>query len=166
MPGPAPPLVSGLQIDEALDFQKRFHVVQRVTWWVLALVPVAAVLGLFGGGLLSERTAGGDAAGVTVRYDRFARITADTQFELQLTRADGPTTVTISRALLDLYRIGEIRPEPERVVTRADSIDYVFAASANGTVLLAVKPDSVGSSSGTVTVAGGAPVRINQFIFP
>jgi hypothetical protein len=103
---------------------------------------------------------------VTVSYDRFARITADTEIELRLARADGPTAVTISRGLLDRYQVSEIRPEPVRVVTRPDHIEYVFAASASGTALLAVQPDAAGSSSGTVTVAGGAPVRVNQFVFP
>jgi hypothetical protein len=166
MPGPAPPVVNGLQIDQALDFQQRFHVVQRIAWWLLALVPVAAVLGLFGGGLFSEKTSGGSAAGVTVSYDRFARMSADTEIQLRLERADGPTGVTISRALLDRYDISEIRPEPERVVTRPKSIQYVFAASAGGSAVFAVQPSSPGSSSGTVTAAGGTPVRINQFVFP
>jgi len=166
MPGPAPPVVSGLQIDQALEFQRRFHVVQRIAWWLLGLVPVAAVAGLFGGGLFSETTAGSPVSGVTVSYDRFARMSADTQIELRLARADGPTAVTISRSLIDRYQVTEIRPEPVRVVTRADRIDYVFAASAGGKALFDVQPDGVGSSSGTVTVAGGAPVRVKQFVFP
>ena len=166
MPGPAPPVVNGLQIDQALDFQRRFHRVQRIAWSVLALVPLAAVAGLFGGGLFGETTAGGPASGATVSYDRFARMSADTQFELRLARADGPTAVTISRSLIDRYQVTEIRPEPERVVTRADRIDYVFAASAGGTALFDVQPDSVGSSSGTVSVVGGVPVQVRQFVFP
>ena len=55
---------------------------------------------------------------------------------------------------------------PVLVVTRPDRVEYVFAASGSGTVLFAVQPDDVGSGSGTVTVAGGAPVRVNQFVFP
>ena len=147
MPGPVPPLVSGLQIDQALDFQQRFHVVQRVVWSVLALVPLAAVAGLFGGGLFSETTAGSRAAGVTVTYERFARITDESEIDLRLARADGPTAVTIRRALLDRYQISEIRPEPLRVVTRPDRIEYVFAASASGTALFAVAPDKVGPAA-------------------
>lgn len=166
MPGPTPPIVNGLQIEQALDFQRRFHAVQRVAWWLLALVPVAAVLGLFGGGLLGETTAGGRAAGLTVSYERFARMTTDTEIELRFTSADGPTSVSISRTLLDRYDISEIRPEPERVVTRPDRIEYVFAAVTDGTARFAVQPSSAGSSSGTVTVAGGLPVRINQFVWP
>jgi hypothetical protein len=44
--------VHGLQIDQALNFQRRFGRVQRVAWGLLALVPVAAIAGLFGGGPL------------------------------------------------------------------------------------------------------------------
>lgn len=166
MPGPAPPVVNGLQIDQALDFQQRFHAIQRIAWSLLALVPIAAVLGLFGGGLLGETTAGGRAAGVEVTYDRFARLSADTKMEVRLTRADGPTAVAIDRTLLDGYDISEIRPEPERVVTRPDRIEYVFAASASGSATFAVQPSTAGSSSGTVTAAGGPPVRVRQFVFP
>ena len=140
----------------------------RLPWvlWLLALVPVAAVAGLFGGGLFSETSAGGGAAGVTVTYDRFARLTADTQLELRLDRADGETAVTISRSLLDAYQVSEIRPEPVRVVTRPDRIEYVFDGSPNGSVLFAVQPGTVGSASGTISVADGEPVHISQFIFP
>jgi len=53
VPGPAPPVVNGLQIDQAMDFQRRFGRFQRVAWWLLAVVPVAAIAGLFGGGLFS-----------------------------------------------------------------------------------------------------------------
>ena len=58
MPGPAPPVLHGLQIDQALDFQRRFDRVQRVAWWLLALVPVAAIAGLFGGGLFRRGRGG------------------------------------------------------------------------------------------------------------
>jgi hypothetical protein len=35
VPGSAPPVVHGLQIDQALGFQRRFECVQRVAWWLL-----------------------------------------------------------------------------------------------------------------------------------
>ena len=123
--------------------------------------------GLFGGGLFGETTAGGRAAGVTVSYDRFARITADTEIELRLERADGPTAVTISRALLDRYQISEIRPEPVRVVTRPDRIEYVVrgVGQRDGAVRRPARR-APGPAAARSTVAGGAPVRVNQFVFP
>ena len=63
VPGPAPPVVHGLQIDQALNFQRRFGRVQRWAWWLLALVPVAAIAGLFGDGLFSEAPRAPNAPG-------------------------------------------------------------------------------------------------------
>jgi hypothetical protein len=166
MPGRAPPVTNGLQIDQALDFQRRFERVQRVAWWILAAIPVAAVAGLFGGGLFSETTAGAQSSGLTVTYDRFGRLSADTQMEVQLARASGSANVAISRDFLDRYDITEIRPHPERVATLADRVVFSFAAEAGGVATISLQPDEVGSSGGTVTATGTRPVRIRQLVYP
>src|SRR3954454_21734248 len=113
MPGPEPPVVNGLQIDQSLDFQRRFRRVQTVAWRVLALVPVASVAGLFGGGLFSHVTAGGP--GATVTFDRFGRRSVDTKREVTVGRAGPPVAISISRDFLDRYDMSEARPQPARV---------------------------------------------------
>src|SRR3954465_14523005 len=118
MPGPEPPVVNGLQIDQSLDFQRRFERVQKLAWRVLALVPIAAVAGLFGGGLFSQVTAGG--AGVTVSYDRFGRRRGATGIGVKVMRARPPVAVSISRRFLDGYDVSEVRPRPEHVTPSAD----------------------------------------------
>jgi hypothetical protein len=158
--------VNGLQIDQALDFQRRFERFQRVAWWLLALVPVAAVAGLFGDGLFSEVTVGSERAGVTVTYERFGRLTADTELELEFARPSRTTDVAISRAFYDRYNMSEMRPEPVRVRTLADAVVFTFAAAPGGRATFFLQPDAVGSSSGTVTVAGGTPVRVKQLVYP
>ena len=166
MPGPAPPVVHGLQIDQALTFQRRFERVQRVAWWLLALVPVAAIAGLFGGGLFSEATAGSERARVTVTYERFGRLTADTELELEFARPARTTDVAISRTFLDRYNTSEVRPQPLRVRTLADAVVFTFAVAPAGRATFFLQPDAVGSSSGTVTVTGGTPVHVKQLVYP
>jgi hypothetical protein len=151
VPGPAPPVVNGLQIDQALSFQRRFGRVQRVAWWLLAVVPVAAIAGLFGGGLFSEVTAGSEGAGVTVTYERFGRRTADTELDLEFAR---PSRTT------------DVRPQPLRVRTLADAVVYTFAAAPRGRATFFLQPNGLGSSSGTVTVTGGTPVHVKQLVYP
>src|SRR4051794_20555004 len=155
MPGPAPPVVNGLQIDQSLDFQRRFERIQTIVWRVLALLPVAAIAGLFGGGLFSQVTAGD--GGVKVSSDRFGRRSVDTQLEVTLVRAQRPVAVSISRDFLDGYDVSEIRPQPERVTAYADRLAYTFAALPRATISFTLQPQGLGSSRGTVTVAGSRP---------
>lgn len=164
MPGPEPPVVNGLQIDQSLDFQRRFDRVQKLAWRVLALLPVAAVAGLFGGGLFSEVTAGG--AGATVTYDRFGRRSVDTQLEVTVGRARSPVAVSLSREFLDRYDLSEIRPQPARVVAEPDRLVYTFAAPPGASVSFTLQPQTLGSSRGTVTVADSPPIQVRQFVYP
>src|SRR4051794_34633887 len=164
MPGPEPPVVNGLQIDQSLDFQRRFQRVQTIAWRVLALVPVAAVAGLFGGGLFSDVTAGG--TGATVSYDRFGRLSVDTHFEVTVVRARTPVAVSITRDFLDGYDVSEVRPPAERVTTYADRLVFTFAALPGGSVSFTLQPQRVGPRSGTVTVGGSPPVPLHQLVYP
>src|SRR4051812_41943747 len=132
VPGPEPPVVNGLQIDQSLDFQRRFGRVQRIAWRVLALLPVAAVAGLFGGGLFSQVTAGD--SGATVSYERFGRRSVDTEVQVTVVRARSPVTVSISRGFLDGYDVSEVRPQPERVTAYADRLVFAFAALPGASV--------------------------------
>jgi hypothetical protein len=159
-------VVDGLQIDQALTFQRRFERVQRVAWWLLALVPVAAIAGLFGGGLFSEATAGSERARVTVTFQRFGRLTADTELQLKFAGPARTTDVAISRAFLDRYDTSEVRPQPLRVRTLANAIVFTFAAAPAGRATFSLTPAEVGSSRGTVTVSGGTPVTVKQLVYP
>jgi hypothetical protein len=164
VPGPEPPVVNGLQIDQSLDFQRRFQRLQTAAWRVLALVPIAAVAGLFGGGLFSEVTARG--AGVTVSYDRFGRRTVDTELQVEVTRARKPVAVSISRGFLDGYDISEVRPQPEHVRAQPDRLVFSFAALPRASVSFTLQPNRLGSSSGTVKVDGSRPVQLRQLVYP
>jgi len=164
VPGPEPPVVNGLQIDQSLDFQRRFRRIQTVAWRVLALLPVAAVAGLFGGGLFSQVTAG--AAGMTVSYDRFGRRSVDTQLQVTLMRARPPVAVSISRGFLDGYDVSEVRPRPEHVTAYADRLVFAFAALPGASVSFTLQPRKLGSSSGSVTVPGSRPVHLHQLVYP
>ena len=164
MPGPAPPVVNGLQIDQSLDFQRRFQRAQTVAWRVLALLPLAAIAGLFGGGLFSQVTTRG--AGVTVSYDRFGRRSVDTQLQVTIMRARTPVAVSISRGFLDGYDVSEVRPQPERVTAQAGRVVFAFAALPGASVSFTLQPQRLGAGSGTVAVAGSRPVRVHQLVYP
>ena len=103
---------------------------------------------------------------MTVTYERFGRLTADTELELEFARPSRTTDVAISRAFLGRYDTSEVRPQPLRVRTVADAVVFTFAAAPAGRATFFLQPDAVGSSSGTVTVTGGTPVQIKQLVYP
>lgn len=67
-----------LQIDEALDYQRRCWIVQRVSWWVLAAFIAGAMMGAFGHGPLSHARAG-DASAFGIEHERIVRRDAPTE---------------------------------------------------------------------------------------
>lgn len=58
----------GLEVSQDLNFQRREWVVQRVGWVVMAVLLVAALLGLFGPGPLSKSIAGSASGPVRAEY--------------------------------------------------------------------------------------------------
>jgi hypothetical protein len=156
--------VGGLQIDQSLEFQHRFHRVQRIAWRLLGLLPILAIAGLFGGGLFSNVTAGDPAARVS--YERFGRLTVDTRIRVVLASPRRPAVVTLDRALLDAYDITEVRPQPSQVEVSANRTSYAFSALPGARVSLTVQPRRLGSVRGAVSVAGARPVQVHQFVYP
>lgn len=76
--------VGDLQVDQDLNYQQREWLVERVAWAVLALVVLAALAGLLGGGPLSQATAGGEGWPLQVQYGRFVHHRGPTDIQIQL----------------------------------------------------------------------------------
>lgn len=86
--------VGDLSIDDDPGFQQHEWRVQRLGWIAALVVLLAAALGLFGGDILSQATAG--EGGLVVEYDRFIRFGAPTTLLLRLSPeavADGAVGV-------------------------------------------------------------------------
>jgi hypothetical protein len=77
---------------------------------------------------------------VTVTYERFGRLTADTELQLKFAGPARTTDVAISRTFLDRYDTSEVRPEPLRVRTRADALVFTFAAAPAGRATMTRAP--------------------------
>jgi hypothetical protein len=73
-----------LQIDEDPDAQRRHWIAERVGWTVITLVILAALLGLFGSGWLSEASVGTPEGALRLEYSRFGRFLAPTTLRLHL----------------------------------------------------------------------------------
>jgi len=167
--------VRDLEVHEDLKFQRRSWLVQRVGWIVMALVLLAALVGLFGGaGLLGgEAKAGSEDAMVSVSYERFLRFMKPTTLQIQLSQEagkEGNVSVWLDREYLDGLQVQQITPQPDAARTGPERLTYVFEVDhLNGpaTITFDLLPEQeIGALRGRVGIGAGEQVSFGQFVYP
>ena len=122
-----------LEISEDMDFQHKEWNAERWGWIFMLIVTIAALLGLFGQGPLSSASAEKDA--LHVRYGRFERLLAASQFNVRLDEAgaqNGEIRLQIDQSLLEAYTVQNIVPEPDSAELAPDQYLYVFKTPQAG----------------------------------
>jgi hypothetical protein len=162
-----------LQIDQDIAFQRRSWTAQRVAWVVMTLVALAALLGLFGPGLLGAAEAGDRNGPLWIEYDRFGRLQAEAtsvKFHLGPGSSPGGTTrISIARPYLERFEITHTAPEPESTEVFSDRYVYVFRnpdPTQSGLVTFYLEPERAGPCRASVGIEGGPSLEIRQFVYP
>jgi hypothetical protein len=149
-------------------FHRREWVMQRIGWAILALLLLAACVGLLGNGPLARRHIA-MAAGV-LNVDRFVRRDANTEWKIATRLAASATDkleVRISSRFLERFRLAGITPEPRSQTASVDSVVFSFAALApREQIVFHVEPQRVGISEGEFQIGGSQPVTVKQFVYP
>ncbi len=128
---------------------------------------MAALLGLFGGGVLSTGTAANEV--MTVEYERFQRVTRLVHFEFRLSPAAGvERKLHLGRTFQENYEITSIVPQPSHSVAARDGLDLTFATSAAtaSQITIWAHPRTYGSVSIDARADGAKPVNFSVFIYP
>lgn len=142
---------------------------QRIGNWVLYAVVAVALLGGFSDGWLSETSRANTQGTLTVEYQRFLRSESDEPFTLRIKgKPDQPVTVRLSGDFMDKFVIQTLRPQP--VITRSSqhAILLTFPATKEGehAVWLLTQPQTAGLFTSYVTLEGGDPVTLKQWVYP
>ncbi len=162
--------VESALVEEDLVFQRRQWTVQRAGWWIVVAVPIAALLGFCGGGIVSARTQNAD--GTHIEYQRFSRRLGST--DLRVTVHDAaPNADTIvlriDRRYLDTMRPATYLPPPRRIESTDQYSDFVFARAPGAlpaVIEIEMHPKVWGKAVGALRVNGGAPVVLHAFVWP
>lgn len=123
---------------------------------------IAAILGLFGEGPLSNKKI--QAGNISVEYERFCRYEHGMEIRLQ-SAGENISTVSIPQDYLKSFRVAEIVPEPEKQVANEGSIQYRFEGSQNNIVSFYLDPIERKSVEGLLQV-NSHPFTIKQTIYP
>ena len=161
--------IGDIQIDQDIDFQQKSWVYQRVGWVIMAVIVVAALLGVFGGGgLLNGVSLGGDDAPLQVEYRPFNRVLSPTPLDLLVRSSGGADEVRVwlSTEYLEYVEVRSVSPEPERVTTSSDRMIYTFRTDGDAVILFELQPQNIGVLSGQIGLEGGDTFSFQQVIYP
>jgi len=161
-----------MEIDEAMEFQRRSWIVQRIGWVFFALVLLLACLGLFGNGPLSDAKAGQENGTLWLEYPRFARFKDEFRITAHVnsgTATEGETMIQLDREYLERVEVSNIIPEPDAEINAPGQVTYVFKtnnANPPFTAYFYLTPREVGMQAGTFQLQNEQVVRFSQFIYP
>ena len=151
----------GLQADRDEAFAVRSGHVARLSRWGLAVVVGLAALGLFGGAgpLVPTTTARG---GLTVRYDRFARLDAPLRLAITVPASDSAFWLTG-----DLGRDLQIESfSPSSVAESLAATGVRYRVASSGAVRIEARPSRFGVLDGAVALDGGERVDLRIVVYP
>ena len=114
-------------VREDMRFQTVTWTVERVAWALLALVPLAAMAGLFSHGPLSNKTAEAANSALSVEYERFQRMTVQARFVVRISSiGTEEVRLRLSPPFQRIYDIQSMQPEPVRSSAGGDGLDLYF----------------------------------------
>lgn len=160
--------VGTLEVHQDLDFQRREWRIQKLGWALMFLFLVAAVLGIFGTGPVSNATVGERDSAAWADYQRFGRRGAPLTLRVHVRPAATQFRVVLDRAYVETVRVQAVTPQPQSTQAAADHLIYIFEAAEPGqatAVTFDLQADQIGLTSGRVQ-AEGRELGFVQFIYP
>jgi hypothetical protein len=120
-----------LELREDMRHQRHEWRAERVGWWLMVVILLAAVLGVFGGaGPLDKTRTGQEGSALWVDHPRFARYQAPAEIRIHFRVPTGADSVRIGLNR-DFYEVvePEVRPEPESTHVSWDKVTFQFAVA-------------------------------------
>ena len=161
----------GIEIDEDLAHQRLEWRLERIGWTLMALLVLAALLGLLGYGPMSRASAG-DAATLSLDYDRVQRASAPTEYRFHAAPAlsgNGEVRLRFDASLLEEVELESIRPEPREVRTGPGYTEFAFATDGGerpADIVFQFRPATFCHVRGQVATQGAAPLLLDQYVLP
>lgn len=161
-----------LEIDEDVGHEKRFWVVQRVSWILMFLLILASVAGFLGPGLFSKKTAG-DPSSFYAEFDRVVR--TEKAMTLTLSVAGGPAAsgpvvrIKADKAYFEDMYVQQIVPAPDSVKAGPGVLVFSFVTTTPGQPFIAefrMRPQHARRLTGVFETGSGRAVRIEQLVLP
>jgi hypothetical protein len=155
-------------VREDMRFQSMTWTLERVAWALLALVPLAALAGVFSHGPLSRQTAQAPNSAFSVDYERFQRNTVQARFVVRMPPAEADEVrLRLSPDFQRIYEIQSMQPEPVRSSGGSDGLDLYFHPSEGAlAVVIWATPREFGSFTFRADTDLSEAVELPVLIYP
>lgn len=155
-------------VQEDMPLQVKMWAVERVGWYLLCLLILLSLAGLFGSGPLSKTDKASANGTLSAQYEVFERNGASSEMAIKAKAdKDGKVWLVIDGDLLDTFTIEGIQPEPITTESYNKGLRLELEPDSNGwaTAYLAIRPYGFGRSHSMVR-SGDEVVELRQFIYP
>lgn len=156
-------------VREDMAYQLKVWRFERVGWYVLVLLVILTLLGLFSHGPLSNRDAHSPDGRLSVSYERFHRNGSTNALILHLKgQPDAVLEVELGGDWLDGFDVQALQPQPLRSASVGQGMKLWVQADARGeaNLHLSLLSEGLGTYHSRVALPGGTAVSFDQFIFP
>lgn len=165
----------GLQIEEDVEFEHAMWRVQRAGRWLIAVLILVSMLGLFGGGVLSRTTSESRDGLLSVTHERFARLLTDdtlrVEWDARHIDENQQVRLRLSGPKLDEFSIQRVTPQPAAVQAGEGTLTYLLHAHPSddrGVAVFALRLSRMGPMTLEIAAGedGASEVEVWQFIYP
>lgn len=144
------------------SFQKKQWVILRIFWVFMGFTVVVAALGLFGKGLLSNKTY--MTNGIQIEYSKYMRVQKGSEIIIHVKDLGKNGSISFNNNYIRKVMIEQIIPTPVTEEIKAGRIIYTFAAVQNGFITFYLKPMKKGPQKLEITF-NGQTYRFDQYIY-
>lgn len=156
-------------VREDMAYQLKVWRFERLGWYVLVLLVILTLLGLFSRGPLSTRNVHSADGRLGVEYEMFHRNGSTNPMVIHLMgQPNAVLEVELVGQWLEGFEVQTLQPQPVRSASAERGLKLWVQADAKGeaSLYLSLLGDGLGLYHSRIDTPDGATVRFNQFIFP
>ncbi|WP_130930758.1 hypothetical protein [Pseudomonas sp. Sample_24] len=156
-------------VREDMAYQLKVWRFERLGWYLLVLLMLLGLAGLFSRGLLSSREVRSEDGRVSVEYEMFHRNGSTNSMKISVSGAPESTIeLQLAGEMLEGFSIETLQPEPVHARSSDQGIRLGVQTDTQGqaNLFITLRGDGLGLFRSRIVLPGTRDMKLNQFIFP
>lgn len=149
----------------SFEFQLR-----RMGFALLLAIVIAAMVGLFSRGYISDARIANDSGTLRIDYEKYSRLMSDVDMKITSSQIrENRNRIILGGDFMDSFRIDTLQPQPDKMYSLNGKMVLEYSVSAPGseqTLWLSLTPMKFGATHSTVAIDNGPEITLHQFIYP